>query len=389
MSGGSGGSSMAYGLHCVRCGAALELPDDPNAVYMDCPFCGQDNVLPQYLIDARQRQYAIAMQARLRQQQLAQQAVHQAAARRRSRRTGTVVFLLLAFLVGVPLLGVGSCMALAFYAAGEQVEAEKRAKDRSVNGAPQIEADLRKLRASGCTNTVIQPTPYLKHEASFWLEINDMRTCAHLLAATGVNQNRLSIRAEGAGVEFDPPAPAQRQNVRFCAAQPRRHDFKVESSTGDPFTVAVIACPRQPGEGGVRSTEGDDATTGQKRMAALLKELHSGGCTHVVSSPSVVQGPVSYTLTSVKGGQCYNFFAVSSYPDVKFTFSLQSPLGERLPVPSPSHEARLIYCPRVSGKHELRVETSTQDHYTVAALDCPRNSREGLRREQEMIAKAK
>lgn len=48
------GHPNVYGLTCTRCGSPLELPPDPRVVHCDCPQCGQDNVLPQELIAARQ-----------------------------------------------------------------------------------------------------------------------------------------------------------------------------------------------------------------------------------------------------------------------------------------------------------------------------------------------
>jgi len=389
VSGGVKASGVVYGLKCIRCGAGLELPQDPQSIYMDCPYCGQDNVLPQYLIDARQRQYAAAVQARLRQQQLAQQAANRAAARKRGGSPRTLVLLIVLALFGLPLLGIASCMGFVFYAAGEQVDAERRAQDRTLNGAPQVEAEIRTLRTTGCDYTVIRPESHTGRQAPFWLQFPDTHLCMHLLTATGEKRNRLGIRFTTPDTEFVSPTPATQQNARFCAAQQRKYNFTVTSSTGDPFTVAVVSCPRQEPGSSVRSKVGDDSTTGRNRTVALLKQLHEAGCAHVVSTPTVQQGEASYTVTSVKGGQCYNFFAVSSYPDVKFEFEWLSPIGERLPVPPPTHEARLVYCPRMAGKHKLRVKPSTQDHYTVAAIDCPRAKREGLQREREMIAQAK
>lgn len=46
----------------MRCGNGLELPPDVRLLHIDCPYCGQDNLLPVDLIQARQRQFELEQQ---------------------------------------------------------------------------------------------------------------------------------------------------------------------------------------------------------------------------------------------------------------------------------------------------------------------------------------
>ena len=88
---------MSDDLRCVRCGAVLQPPSDPHAVYVDCPYCGQDNILPEELIRARANQYAAAVRTW-------RQDDSKLAAERHRRRRHTIIVaipvtILLAFLL--------------------------------------------------------------------------------------------------------------------------------------------------------------------------------------------------------------------------------------------------------------------------------------------------
>jgi hypothetical protein len=266
------------GLCCVRCEATLELPADPDAVYVNCPFCGQDNLLPPDVVAERQRARADEVRERL----LELETARLADARRSQRRRTTIALLVAAGVSGVVALLCAGPVVTSFVAAIRNGSMPARTPDASANGSPAV-------------------------------------------------------------------------------------------------TVEVT----------IRSHVDNDVATGRVRMTAILKQLYAAGCTSVVFHPEVVQDTQSYEITSTEGGNCYNFLAVSHYPDATFSFDLESPLGERLPVPAPSSEARLIYCPRFTGKHKLQVTPRTRDHFTVAAVDCPRRGPEGLTREKELLAKVR
>ncbi len=55
-----------------------------------------------------------------------------------------------------------------------------------------------------------------------------------------------------------------------------------------------------------------------------------------------------------------------------------------MPVPAPASKVQVLYCPTKAGQYKLAITPSTNDHYAHASVDCPRNGREGLRREQEL-----
>jgi hypothetical protein len=68
------------------------------------------------------------------------------------------------------------------------------------------------------------------------------------------------------------------------------------------------------------------------------------------------------------------------FSDMSFAVSLTDASGKQLPVPEPAREMRVHYCPPAPGKYTLVVTPNTADHFTHAAVDCPRNGPEGVRR---------
>ena len=122
-----------YGLRCIKCGGALELPHDPALLMIDCPFCGQDNVLPAYLVEARQQQYRIAAE-----QQAQVAASHAAAARAAASAAATASSARLKlFLFGgiglFTMLMMGTCVALGVKASRDEQEKQARVADPKLN----------------------------------------------------------------------------------------------------------------------------------------------------------------------------------------------------------------------------------------------------------------
>ena len=159
----------------------------------------------------------------------------------------------------------------------------------------------------------------------------------------------------------------------------------IKASSADPFTVGVIQCPRKPGEGGVRSKKDDDATNRRKRAVEWIKQLNAAGCRSISKAADVLKGSKEYHVTLADPSMCYSALFVSAFPDAKLSVEFLSPIGESLPAPPPSHELRLVYCPKHRGRHGLKISPHTPEYYTMATVDCPRHGKEGPRREKEMI----
>lgn len=370
-----------YGLRCIRCGTSLDLPTDPRLVHIDCSYCGQDNVLPDQLIQARQRQHEIYVrdqaQARAAAQRIEQQ-------QRKSR-----VFLITLFGGGFAVMTLfGACLALGLYASKED-EAEKlRARDPKVNGHAALLARFEKMRKEQrCDRILVQPSTHHEQAGPISLDMQAGDHCVHVMGDTGTNA-LLAMTYEGSVALTRPlPAPAQSVDYRLCASKTAPHAFAINATPAEPFTVAAIECPRSPEEGGSRAKPEDPMTTGRTRLTSLMKGLVKAGCKGVVAEPKVSRGPQTFTLTSPANAACFNMLIVSYYSDVRFGISLKDPAGKDMAIPAPAQEMRVAYCPTKAGKYELTVTPNTGDHFAHASVDCPRNGAEGLKRLRLLTAR--
>jgi hypothetical protein len=368
--------SNVYGLGCIRCGCALELPYDPRLVHIDCPYCGQDNVLPQHLIEARQRQHALELDHHTRaraaeQQRLAQQS--------RSRVT---LFLVLGIGFAVFVL-FGTCVFVGHRLNQEEEREKIRAQDPALNGQNAMHALLERMRKeNGCERILSQPEMHFKKEGTISLNMIAGDSCVHLLGTTEGTQSIALKYTSNVALSQPLPAPAKVVDYRLCASQTAPHAFAF-STVNEPFTIAAIECPRKSSEGGSRAKANDVLTTGKSRIALRLGELKQAGCKSVIAEPSVSRGTQTFTLTSPANGPCFNMLISSHFADVSFAVAIHDPSGKSLPAPRPASEVRVMYCPIQAGKYSLVVTPSTSDHYAHVSLDCPRFGAEGLKRERE------
>jgi hypothetical protein len=372
-----GHAQNVYLLRCLRCGGALELPHDPRLLHIDCPFCGQDNVLPHHLIEARQRQHALEVEHQAR----AKYAADQAAAKAKASKLKLMLYLGGA---GFAMLMLGTCVAIGVQVENEEEAAKKRAADPNVNGHAAILALMEKMKKEkGCDRILVQPSTHHKEAGTVSLDMIKDDACVHILGTSGTGAP-ISIKYT-TQVALTKPIPAASPLVdyRLCASQTATHTFSLESHE-EPFTVAALECPRAPEEGGSRSKPDDPLTTGKARVSDSVKELAQAGCSTVIAEPSVSRGTQSFTLTSPANGPCFNLLLGSYFPDVTFSVSLTNPNGNAMPVPPPASKMRVLYCPTKAGQYKVTITPSTSDHYSHASVDCPRNGREGLRREQEL-----
>jgi hypothetical protein len=351
-------------------------------LHIDCPYCGQDNLLPHELVQARQRQYELeqrhyAMQ--MQEQQQARAAHERAHARKQSSQR-----LLIWLSVGA-LLFFGSCaglLAIGHYASQEE-EAEKlRAQDTKLNGQAALLARFAQMRDKhACSRILVQPSTHLKQPHRIALDMVKNDQCVHVLAFTGTSAS-LSMKYDGKVALTQPlPPSGPTLDYRLCANETASHSFEIEAvPASEPFTAAAIECPRTPAEGGARSGPDDNRKTGKERVQAMVSELVQAGCTHVVSEAKVVRGEQVITITSPSNPPCYNLLAASFFSDVKLSAVLRDPQGKSMPVPEPDSKLRIEYCAPKAGEYKLTLTPSTGDYFAHAGVDCNRFGPEGLKR---------
>jgi len=350
-------------------------------MHIDCPYCGQDNLLPPEIVQARQRQYQLDQQHyALQLQEQERQRVLQE--RERLRKQSTQRLLIGLGAAAFVVLGLfGSCIAIGIYANNEEAEAKARAQDPKVNGQTAILARLDELRQKhGCSRILVQPTTHVKETSRISLDMIKNDSCVHILGTTGAN-TLLSMKYEDKVALTQPlPVAAKTLDYRLCASETATHGFTIEAVPAEPFATAAIECPRTPAEGGPRSGPDDAKKTGKERVQAMLDELVKAGCKSVVSQPAVVRRDQTFTVTSPNDAACYNLLTASFFGDVRITAELRDPAGKRLVVPDPASELRVEYCAPKAGEYKLSLSPSTGDYYAFAGVDCNRFGPEGLKR---------
>jgi hypothetical protein len=350
-------------------------------MYIDCPYCGQDNLLPPEVVQARQRQYELDQRHyALQLQEQERQRVFQERERQRRQRTGRLV-IGLAVAGFFVLLLFGSCMAIGVYANREEAEAKARAQDPKVNGQAALLARLAELRQKqGCSRILVQPATRWKEVSTISLDMIKNDACVHILATTGA-ETLLGMKYEDKVALTQPlPAAGKLLDYRLCASETATHTFKIEAVPAEPFATAAIECPRTPAEGGARSGPDDATKTGKERVQTMLDGLVKAGCSSVVTQPKVVRGDQTFTITSPNDAPCYNLLVASAFSDVRITATLHDPAGKGLVVPDPDSALRVEYCAPTAGEYKLSLSSSTGDYYAFASVDCNRFGPEGLKR---------
>ncbi|HYJ08723.1 MAG TPA: hypothetical protein VEX18_06930 [Polyangiaceae bacterium] len=370
-----------YGFRCIRCGNGLDLPQDVRLLHIDCPYCGQDNVLPHELVQARQRQFELEQRqyAMHMQEQERLRAAHDKAHARKLASQRLLIWLSVGAFVFF-----GSCaglLAIGHYASKDEEAEKARAQDPKLNGQSSMLERFAQMREKqGCNRILTQPTMHFKEPHTISLEMVKNDHCVHVMAMTGTSA-LLSMSYDGKVALTQPLPPAgQSLDYRLCASESATHAFKIQAVPAEPFTTAAIECPRTPAEGGARSGPDDNRKTGKERVQGMVSELAQAGCKHVITEPKVSRGEQVFTLTSPKNADCYTLLAASFFSDVKLSAVLRDPEGNPMPVPDPDSKLRVAYCAPKAGKYKLTVTPNTGDYFAHASVDCPRFGPEGLKR---------
>ena len=182
-------------MRCVRCGNGLELPHDVRLLHIDCPFCGQDNLLPADVVQARQRQYELEQRqyALHLQEQERLRLLHE---KERIRKHSSQRLLIWLSLGALTLFGlIGSCVALGVYASSKEDEAKARAKDPKVSGYAGVLARVTEMQAKqGCQRIIVQPKTFSAEASTLSLDMVKNDFCVHLLASSGQPGALLSMQ---------------------------------------------------------------------------------------------------------------------------------------------------------------------------------------------------
>jgi hypothetical protein len=350
-------------------------------MYIDCPFCGQDNLLPPDIVQARQRQYELEQQhyaLQIQEQERSRIAQERDKVRKQSSQR-LLIWLGVGGFFG--LLCFGSCIAIGIYANKEEEAAKARAQDPKLNGQAALLARFDEMRKKqGCNRILVQPSTHVKETSTISLDMVKNDACVHVIGITGA-ETKLRMKYDDKVALTQPlPAAAQSLDYRLCASETATHTFTFEAVPPEPFTTAAIECPRTPAEGGARSGPDDAKKTGKERVQGLLDDLVKAGCKDVVSQPKVSRGEQTFTVTSPDNAACYNLVAASFFSDVKLTAVLRDPAGKSMPVPDPDSKLRIEYCPLKAGEYKLSLSPSTGDYFATASVDCNRFGAEGLKR---------
>ncbi len=117
----------------------------------------------------------------------------------------------------------------------------------------------------------------------------------------------------------------------------------------------------------------DAKSTGQTRTTELMKQLYDKGCKNVIMPPERAQGDTKLDTKFVANNTCVRVLAVTGVAENKLTLSMKNPFGEELKTPTASGEVDFTYCPKQSGPHPTHITATTEDFYTVAAVECPKS----------------
>jgi len=249
-----GGPPQTYGLFCVRCGSALGLPEDLLVLMIDCPFCGQDNLLPPALVEVRRAQHAQLLGAEAREAQRAAQQRVLAERRASSSRTTRFILLGVAVVVGLPVLGFVALIAFGFSLQKDNDEARARASRPEINGLLQVTALLTEKTNQGCSRILLQPKPVFEvsrseQKTEIGLGMIKGGACVHLLVATGAPGATVKLtELDSLPLSRPLPLPAPSLDYRLCASETAELRFSAGTGSEEPLTVAVVECPRLPGE---------------------------------------------------------------------------------------------------------------------------------------------
>ncbi|HXK18234.1 MAG TPA: hypothetical protein VNG33_10555 [Polyangiaceae bacterium] len=110
-------------------------------------------------------------------------------------------------------------------------------------GVERLDALLAQRRAHGCS---VSLEPFSAHEGQHFSLALFKGQCVQILAATGIDDNALSLTFKDpiGGDVASLPAAATELSFSYCATRSGAHLAVIDPALDGPFTFASVACPR-------------------------------------------------------------------------------------------------------------------------------------------------
>ncbi|AKU97040.1 hypothetical protein AKJ09_03704 [Labilithrix luteola] len=134
-----------------------------------------------------------------------------------------------------------------------------------------------------------------------------------------------------------------------------------------PVPAATSAVPSTPKVPSLT----DRRANGEARANEILRRLNANGCKEVILAPTQSAGEQTVETKFVMNGTCVTVIAVTGVEKNALTLKMKSPLGDVIPTPPPAPEVEFSICPKMRGPHPTTIVPTTEDPYTVAAIECP------------------
>lgn len=123
------------------------------------------------------------------------------------------------------------------------------------------------------------------------------------------------------------------------------------------------------------SVTASDNSPGYNEMKAKMQELATAGCTNVLHPPVVVKGTVAWTprFPDEKDSACLVLLGETGDPDKILTGMVHTPTDRKIDAPNTGADFEFVYCADAPGLYPINVTSPTNERYTFAAVDCPRD----------------
>lgn len=149
------------------------------------------------------------------------------------------------------------------------------------------------------------------------------------------------------------------------------HDATKDMQTSSTPIPHEVVRPPPPPPPTPKPIATDSKSTGEDKTTAEMKSLYGRGCKNVLMAPKQIQGAKTLNTKFVVGPTCIRVLANTGAPGNSLTLTMKTPLGENVKTPDPGSEIDFTFCPKMEGEHPMTITPSTDDFYTLAAVDCP------------------
>lgn len=154
--------------------------------------------------------------------------------------------------------------------------------------------------------------------------------------------------------------------VALLRSEPHRAQAPVIQPPA-PTPVTPSAAPSTP----TVAQATDRRANGEARANEILTRLNASGCKEVILPPTQSAGEQTVETKFVMNGKCVTVLAVTGVAKNALTLKMKSPLGDVIQTPPAAPEVEFSICPKMRGPHPTTIIPTTEDPYTVAAIECP------------------